>query len=393
MKIALINFFFAYNYGAVLQCTALKTVLEKMGHKVDIINYRPYYQMQYYNKYPNPLKSAGVAWEKYDYMPPLKRAVLSAKWSLHTLKDIKDIKNKKMLKKCFGTYIDKNFNLTNLYSTYNELKNNPPQGYDVYVSGSDQLWNPDVTWGVDPAYYLNFGTKNTKRIAYAISPCGLDFDIYSEKIKEVALGLDFISLRESEKQQQLSLLLKRNDIHICPDPTLLLVENDYKKYEDKIDIEKDSYIFFYGFSDRQKDNNIIQYVQKAGKKNNLKILDASLDEFKWNDKENVIKKVLNPGEFLTAIKSAKMIITNSFHGTVFSIIYRKNFMTFTKTGTASRMVELLENLHLKDRIIDNYNDIKDDYTDYTDIEKNLKLYTEKAYDYFSMAGLYRENEI
>ena len=94
MKIAIMNFHYAYNYGAVLQCTALKQTLENLGHEVEIINYRPFYQMQYYKSYPNPFKAAIVAMKKMKKDSALARLSFSAKWFVRTILNYRNANSK-----------------------------------------------------------------------------------------------------------------------------------------------------------------------------------------------------------------------------------------------------------------------------------------------------------
>lgn len=146
MKIAIMNFHYAYNYGAVLQCTALKQTLENLGHEVEIINYRPFYQMQYYKRYPNPFRTAIVAMKKMKKDSASARLSFSAKWFVRTILNYRNANDRKKLKNLFEPYLKRNFKQTQLYNTYRELVKDPPKGFDAYICGSDQLWNPNVTW-------------------------------------------------------------------------------------------------------------------------------------------------------------------------------------------------------------------------------------------------------
>lgn len=382
MKIAMINFFFAYNYGAVLQCTALKKTLENMGHDVTIIDYRPYYQMQYYLPYPNPFLAASYAWKKLKKDFISHRILFTAKWFVHTIFNYRYASHRRNLKAFFQPYVEKNFCLTQRYSSYEELVNHPPIGYDVLICGSDQLWNPDVTWGIDPAYYLNFG-NHAIRIAYAISPCGLDCSKFREEIQNAAQRIDRLSLREAEKKKDLESILGISDIEVCPDPTLLLDAQDYSEYEENVfHIDKD-YVLFYGFSDTNKNDLLIQTTQKAANVYNCKIIDMSIDFFSWNI-PGVQRITVSPGQFLYLIKNAKCVVTNSFHGTVFSILYKKNFLTISKEGTSARMKELLTQLGLENKIVDScINDPSFALPDYEFVNNRRAIFKQKGLSFLS----------
>ena len=376
MKIAIINFHYAYNYGAVLQCTALKQILENQGHTVEVIDYRPFYQMQYYQEYPNPFQAALVALRKKKKDNICARLFFSTKWFFHTVLNYRNAGDRKALRNLFEPYLEKNFKQTKRYNTYTELVSDPPKGFDAYICGSDQLWNPDVTWGIDPAYYLNFGDE-VKRIAYAVSPCGLDCKNNINEIREAGSRLDSISLREEEKRLDLLAVFQNKEIFVCPDPTLLLSAADYAKYEEKI--TKRDFIAFYGFDDRDNNKILMNKAIQLSKASSLPIIDFSLDYFSWNyDKVERIK--VTPGEFLSYIKNGKFIVTNSFHGTVFSIIYNRDFYTLPKSGTSARMVELLVRLGIEKRIIGSC--VEDSVElNYSSINSKLKCYALQGIEY------------
>lgn len=376
MKVGLINYHFVYNYGAVLQCTALKEAIESLGHNVIVIDYRPFSQQQYYLPYPNVLKCAKVAYNKFPEKSILKRAYIAVKWFVHVIILYKKAKYRKLLEKKFSSYVNQYLNLTCRYNTIEDIRNNPPEA-DAYVCGSDQLWNPNVTWGLDAAYFLNFGNKQ-KRIAYAVSPCQLDIHEYSEKLQGWCKNLDAISLRETEKRDELESLLKRS-ISVCIDPTLLLTADQYKKFEEEINGLPEQYILVYAFCDEDKNKLLKSTLTSIYREKKIEIIDVSIDNIQW-DLPVTKKNDSTPGEFLFYFKNAAYIITNSFHGTVFSIIYHRKFLSVTKHGTASRMAELLKKLYLENHMVRNLSEINHEnleHHDYLKADKSLqKLKTE-----------------
>lgn len=349
MKICLINFHYAYNYGALLQCLALKCILEKLGHDVSVINYRPAYQQQYYLEYPNPFESAVWAYRKFKHQCFKKRIYHAVGRFVRVLILYKEANSRRNLGKSIKPFVENQLNLTCEFKTYKALRENPPK-CDAYICGSDQLWNPDVTWGLDPAYFLNFGSSHIKRIAYAVSPCGLNIKEYYQELKEYSKIMDSISLREFDKKNELERLLKRN-IEICPDPTLLLNIDDYTRYEEEISEKLNSYILVYAFDDGVNNKCLFDLALKARDYYGQEIVDISLEHLNWP--YSIRKEFgVSPGKFLTYFKKASFIVTNSFHGTAFSIIYHKQFFAMPKSSTGARIRELLEKLDLENRLFE-----------------------------------------
>ncbi|MDF2472473.1 MAG: hypothetical protein K0R21_255 [Anaerocolumna sp.] len=380
MKVGLINYHFVYNYGAVLQCTALKEAIENLGHKVIIIDYRPFSQQQYYLPYPNAFKCAKIAYNKFPEKNRLKRSYIAAKWFVHVIVSYKNAKYRKLLDGKFSSFVNRHLQLTCRYNTIEDIRSNPPEA-DAYVCGSDQLWNPNVTWGLDAAYFLNFG-HHQKRIAYAVSPCQLDVHKYSDSLRNWCDNLDAISLREAEKKDELEGLLKR-PISICIDPTLLLTANQYKKFEEKINELPEQYILVYAFCDEDKNRLLKSTVESIYQKKNIEIIDVSIDNIQWGFPVTK-RNSCTPGEFLFYFKNATYIITNSFHGTVFSIIYHRKFLSVAKHGTASRMTELLRKLSLENQMVKNISDINYysvDERNYLEVEENLKKLQVESLEY------------
>ena len=373
MKIGIINFHYAYNYGAVLQCTALKRKLENMGNEVVVIDYRPSYQQQYYMEYPNPFSSAMWAYRKFKHQGLGCRLYHMFGRFVRVLLTYREAGKRRKLREGFEPFTESHLNLTKRYRTYRALKKDAPV-CDVYICGSDQLWNPSVTWGLDPAYFLNFGSRNVKRIAYAVSPCSqLNVYEYAQELKRFGRVLNYVSLREAEKQIELEKLFGKN-IDICLDPTLFLNEKEYADYETDISDIGTSYILVYAFADDDQNQSIFEVVKEVSHKLKLKVIDVSIDDLAWPYK---VERRLgtSPGEFLTYIKKSAYVITNSVHGTVFSIVYHKNFLTVPKNRTSSRMSELLKSLGLSERLVVSSNRQKipyDSLIDYTCVNKSLE---------------------
>lgn len=343
MKIAVITFHFPNNVGALLQCMALQIKLNKMGHESSVIDYRPQYLVDMYKPLRNPFLAA------YKHVKNYNRG----SWLLGIYKFIRhivsvslsnlDYKNTRLRTKNTNEFLKKNICLTDRYSNIEELCAKPPSA-DIYVCGSDQIWNSDITNGnIDRAYYLFFGEKHIKRIAYGVSA-----DIKEWQFSEVLQLLDrfdSISVREYETKEQ----LKKSgeiDSNVVPDPTLLLTREDYKVYEANID--ETGYILFYGLKTKDK-KLLLKALNEATNKLGLNVIDISPCEWKINAYKRV--PVLGPSDFLGYISKASYIVTNSFHGTMFSLIYHKKFWGVLPSLKGSRISGLLHEIELEDRLI------------------------------------------
>ncbi len=370
-KIDIINFHFAFNYGAVLQCYALQKLLEKQGNSVRVIDYRPYGQMQYYYIIPRPIKSFVAAFKYRQNESFYKRLLFSIKWGVNAFLTFFSLNKRMKYKKAFSTFVENNFNLTCRYKNLKKLQKNYPDA-DIYLCGSDQIWNPDVTFGYDGGYFLNFGPEKAKRIAYAPSPNGgmSRLDLKKDFLKSWLSRFDHISLRESQRKEEIEEVTMKN-VSVVLDPTLLLDSIDYESIEEKIECPE-NFILFYGFDDKSIDfSEICKSITK--KYNNIPLINISIDNIKLKCNNLIIKKFVTPGQFVYLIKKSSFVITNSFHAIVFSILYSKQFLCIKKTGTSARMVELLNSLNLADRINDGNGCQYNDKIDYISVYEKLNL--------------------
>lgn len=388
IKVGIINFHFAHNFGAVLECIALQTYIESLGYEAYVINYRPEYMVQSYAIYPNPIEYAKRANRDYADSSLLYRCYRMIRRAIQALTRYKDINTRKSRNTVYESFIHKYMHLTKIYKSLDDLQKYPPK-CDVYVSGSDQIWNPYVTnAGLDRAYFLDFGEEKIKRVAYAVSPSQLKVDKYKEELKELLKKYNSISLREKQYQEEITLLSGKT-VDICIDPTLLLSADDYRRLEEPIEQCPEHFILVYGFIDREDPYTLKKCISYLQKETGLPVIDISYYEMNISCKHSYIKTV-SPGQFLTYIKSATYIVTNSFHGTAFSIIYNKNFWSVERKATASRMHELMINVGLSDRLISCFD--KDDMSreiyrkiDYKDIEKKVKYISLKSAEYLKEA--------
>lgn len=360
MKIKTITCHKVNNHGANLQAYALMHYLEDLGNDVEIIDYFPEYF-----KHFRPLYCGTP---KYAANPVTRFAYICAKFP-GRLKSYLEYK-KSDRKKNFEAFRDKYYRLTDTYESFEELKANPPKA-DLYIAGSDQIWNTMMNNGKDPAYYLQFAPKNTTTATYAASFSVSEIpDELKEQTKKYIKSIDFVSVREKSALKILDDLGILNGQAVL-DPVFLLEKKQWSKIESNIKLD-DEYVLVYDFegSDEVK-NFAVKYAQK----HNLKIYSLYKNEYCDKSFEN-----FGPDVFLSLIKNAEFIVSNSFHATAFSLIYEKEFAVIKRQeGINSRMVDLLSSVGIDDRIVDSYQEFN--AIDFNLVKEKLEIEVEKSKDY------------
>lgn len=356
-NIGIITFHFAYNFGSNLQAYALKFLLENKGYNVKIINF---------------------IYEKDFKQYKLFRVNSYLKRPRSFIIDILCYNRNKIRKNNFELFAKKYFNLTQKkYYNYKDMKelNNE---FDIFICGSDQIWNLDCTQGVEPAYFLKFANKDKLKIAYAPSLAHVKFTKnYDADLKNAINDLDYISVRE-ESTLPLIQPLTEKKVSVVLDPTLLLDQKDYELIIDQNKNESE-YIFVYML---EYSVELVKYCNEFSSKKGIKVIYIANNKFSGIKGENAFG--IGPDKFLKYIKEAKYVITNSFHATVFSIIFNKKFVTFTTKRSSSRMVDLLDNLGIPERIYnENFNIDKD--IDYDMVQKKLIDMRKTSLEYLSKA--------
>ena len=376
MRIGILTFHFAFNQGAVLQCYALQKYLESCGHEAFIIDYRPRYHTVMHSAWRNPFIYTYEFWKKFKNQKLLKRLYLSSRsfarcviWNITGV----DRKNEVV----FHQFCDNNLNLTNTYKTFKQLEQNPPK-FDAFISGSDQVWNPDLLGQeFDKAYFLDFGDKDIKRITYAVSMGKIHNQATLEQLANLCKNIDAISLREYNRKD---FDATGRDVHVCIDPTFLLDAEEYSCVESK-EVEKTPYIFVYGFETNEL---LKQAIKTAAEKYNCRIINGSP---KWLKIDGNVKSVsgYGPDRFLSFIKNAECVVTNSFHGTAFSVIYQKDFITVPHSTRGKRMEDLLDKLGLSYRLYGEEGFSINKIIDYNDVNERLKKQVEHSREYLALA--------
>lgn len=360
-KVGIVTFHAANNFGAVLQCYALEHFIEQMGFIAEIIDYRPKsLTTEYKAIIRHPIKFI----KSKGFFSGIKRF-----FNIRLMFEI----NKRNRK--FVHFRKHNLKTSRrVHFSSEALKKNPPI-YDYYIAGSDQIWNPYLPNGLDEAFFLSFSPVEKRRIAYGVS-IGQTKDIGDEtadKFEVYVQHFDYISTREKTAAGFLKKISSKKIVTVL-DPVLLLDAQEW----DRIIISpkvNQKYLFIYNL---QPNKQIIDFANQISENYNLKVVC-----FRKDGLENVIDSFMfsSPGEFLGLLKNSEMVITNSFHGTVFSILYHKPFYTFPHTTRGERMLDLLNTLGLQDRILYKPIDEVDFIINYEQVEGKLSVEREKSLDF------------
>ncbi len=326
MKIGILTFHRAINYGAVLQCYALKTALSQLGHEVKIIDYRPPYIEKYreiFSVYEFCRRDGFVAKAKY-----LISCIIQSR-------------SKYKARKVFDLFLSNNFDFTSIVKREDDI----PQNLDCIIFGSDQIWSPSICDGFDKIFWGQFKhQKQTKFISYAASKGGhniLDAS-QKEKVKNYLRVYDAISVREGQLKQEFEDLGYHPKLVV--DPTLLLQAQIYERMAVKP--KKDNYTLLFTLDKNKYSHRFAMDIANQ-LNNDLIIVSATMPIRRM---PNCIYGV-SPEEFLGYIKYARCIVCMSFHATAFSIIFRKDFYCL-KYAKMDRAMNLLQLYGIENRMVD-----------------------------------------
>lgn len=336
-KIGILTYYYRnFNYGGILQAFALPKAIESLGYDCRQISYKgPAYNGKTKTERWEFLKGTIISFIKKLNWPILKpkieRRYRAFSVFQNEIKHTQEIYSSKTLPQCVPLF-------------------------DRFICGSDQIWNLKFTR--DPSYFLDFVPPFKKKIAFG---CSMGMSCLSEKDKAFferhLTGFDAISVRESHAKTILAELIRDQPIHHVLDPTLLLTREDWDAVCPDRKIKGD-YIFYYSFGLSRKQRSLVKQISE---KTSLPIvtLPHVLWRFRFCDVNfgDIKSYDDGPDGFVSLIKHAKHIFTDSFHGCVFSYIYHKPFYVFirhkdsNKRSRNSRIYSLMELLHTENRVV------------------------------------------
>lgn len=321
-RIGIVTLQGATNYGAVLQAYALQEYLKKIGYYVEIINYYDNSLYGYYSPkvFAKPLRLKTIIGKIFRYKRNREQFMIFEKFRTEKLQ------------------------LTPVIRKYEDLTRYSKK-FDILIVGSDQVWNSKINYNTKEIFYLNF-SDTAKKYSYAASAGNID-SIISDYfyITNYLSKFNDLSIREND----LGILLKKkfniNSSLVC-DPTLLLTKDEWKKIEEKYEIN-DDFILVYMLNEN---GNMIEFIDNLIKKKNMLVINLGKNISEKNKNIKYLSNV-SPGQFVYLYNKATYVITNSFHGTAFSIIYDKRFITFGNGKLNSRMETLLKEFSLEEKFM------------------------------------------
>jgi hypothetical protein len=365
LKIGIITFHAAPNHGAALQAFALQSHLKKSGHDTFFINYqlgggvRPSGLMRWISRTP----AATIEKVKHQFrLSPFLRF------------------QEKFLNIGEQKYLD-----------HVQLQNDPPIA-DAYVCGSDQIWNPGfIKANTDEhVYWLEFASSEKRCIAYAAS---FGVSKLEEEIKSryASYSKKFLSIGVREQDAVLLMqTLSRNDAVWVPDPTLLLCRSEYEIVMPKKNKLKANYLFSYILG---SDNSKISMLVNAAVIGIMKI--NKYDAYRGSLIHNVLRRgYIGPSEWLANLRESSCVITNSFHATVFSLLFHKLFIVLLRSGKDSgmnnRVNSLLQVVGLQHRAINVYdiNNIEElcqEDIDWSQVDKKIQRFRDTGAKFLKIA--------
>lgn len=300
MKIGILTFHCAINYGAVLQSYGLQEYLRSLGHDVYVIDYRPDYLI-------TPYCSFKFSFDSYSSFIQCIKGFIRACL-------VFPIRRKR--NKAFSKFISKYLKLYKL--DFDDKLND----FDAFVFGSDQIWNPQITYGIDKIFIGDFyAAKGKKLIAYAASS-GSEKNLSDEEIgnfKYVVNHFEAISVREQSLKE---FFMKHfaKEISVVLDPVLLAGYYVFESIAKKEKLLDKPYLLLFQLGHNE---SVSLYAKKMAQKKQLELVE--IISYTNSIKDKNLRQDLSPEEFLAYFKAASYIITTSFHGTVFSILFKKNF--------------------------------------------------------------------
>ena len=357
----------AINYGVYLQAYAMQKKVEDFGYDAEIIHY------------VKRTESVATSGKK----SKIKRLLM------HPVQTKKIIDNKIMKSGSdfagrsfsFSKFASRNFNLTRLCNDMSDAEK-IGQKYDAVVCGSDQIWNP-VHTDCNPYYFLQFVAPE-KRIAYAPSvACEEIPEKYFEDFKNYISSFASISVRESSGAELVEKITGRKCENTV-DPTLLYDRNFWNQFAYGDRLVKEPYIFCYFLGGTEIHKKAIDRIEKeTGKKVVLSPFDSEINNLKKGE-----KIYADIEQFLTLVRDADFVLTDSFHGVAFSVNFRKSFAAVKRhdidAGKHTRLNDFLSKISLSDRIVtdENINTFNFSEINYEKSENLLQSWIKSSEDYF-----------
>lgn len=320
MKVGTITFHFVNNFGGALQAYALqKTIADECGASVEVIDYR-----NWFIRFTDTVRLFPVTANMKELAAGL--GTMRQRFGrVHRMKN----------------FISSNCKLTRRYFNGAALRHHMPD-CDKFVCGSDQIWNPFLTFGLAQPYFLGFVKDKSRKISYAPSfGSNKMLPIQAKKIKKYISDFNAVSVREHDGAVLIKMLTGRNAVQLI-DPAFLLKREEWNAISVKPRI-KGRYILLYIM---QHDDTVYPYAKKIKEKLGIQLVEISRYGYK-PDFVDVSLIDMGPGEFIGLFQNADYVCTNSYHGLIFSLIFEKEFCLIPCKKFYLRINNLLKLLHIE----------------------------------------------
>lgn len=322
MNVGIVTFHGATNYGAVLQAFALQTFLKKAGHS-------PFFVDHHYGRMPKGVRR---------YVGRSRRDTL-ARWAACRRRSV------------FADFRRRYLVLSEkAYVCEQDLIENPPTA-DAYICGSDQIWNPNYLKlrKDERAFWLEFGEKEVRRIAYAASlgVSSLSPD-WSRRFAQHLKRFDLVSVREKHAVPMIAELGRSNVVWV-PDPALLLTAD---VYEGSLHLTEGEQNLVFSYIIDQPVPELVTRTRKCV----CKCLSLPcIETYERSSLRILLSGVPDPCRWLSLLKTSRFVVTNSFHGAIFSLLFKRPFVVLPLEGATAgmngRIDSLLGRVGLEDRFV------------------------------------------
>ena len=383
-KIGILTTYYSKNYGAVLQAYATLQKLKLMGYDCELINYKKINHTHY-------IPYAIIEAERN--LPILKKlnrkiknGIIKIKKADRSLVSGSDIRDKE-----FDHFVQAYLELSKESYTSPEdfIADMPHMPYDVFLCGSDQIWNP-IVHNFDDVYYLNFSTK-AKKVSYASS---VAYNRFSEseilRICEAIKSIDSISVREKSTVEWMQPHMKKTINHVI-DPTFLLNREDWLNLKSEKHFGG-KYILVYLLNYNEQNKNIVNLVSNLARQKGYRIICLPYTSIKFpKDLETEYRYDIAPNDFIQLLNGAECVITNSFHATALSVNLNVPFYVVSSRernkDLQTRISDLLEETDLNSRKI--YPDTRaiclEESIDYESVNKIISNRRNEGIEYLKRA--------
>ncbi|MBR3455921.1 MAG: polysaccharide pyruvyl transferase family protein [Bacteroidaceae bacterium] len=351
-----------YNFGASLQVYALQTYLERLGHLVQIVDYKPHYQPPRH--------------QKLFVMEKGNNCLMNFAKMLYRLPQrIRHLERNRM----FRQFTASRLHLTPECYDKPKLMSSHLDA-DVFIAGSDQIWNSMFLAGRDSIFYLDFVKSKARKVAYAPSISVNQIEPRWESIYQKYLPtFDFVSVRE---KSSLPFLKKmgRGDAEVVCDPVLLFNQQEWDTLIPCRSLVKVPYLLVYDFDGNKQISSIARAISKA---EGLRIINISIDTLGGLGTK---LRGIGPEEFLSLVRGASFIVSSSYHATVFSLLYHKRFCVVRRQlGINLRLEDLVDDYGMRHRIVSEFTPSLLESIDDEQVDKKMQSLTKSSKDYLNRA--------